>query len=169
MIQSKANTDRVEGINCRMYERNQPNYKLGASFDPRPTSTKFTKFPSLNPECPPRTHDTQYNYVSTFNPGHKAPYIGYANSVNLETDLYGVNHRNSKDCKNYLPTNYYSDMYLASAHGRDIGKDLSLQEHYHPLLFKKENFDLTQQNHENFAQGIWNNNVRTERRNHNYD
>jgi hypothetical protein len=164
MIQAPQNTDRIESINNRIHQRNLPNQQLGSSFDPRPSQTRHTLFPtSINENCNIK-ENKEYNYLTTFNPGYKAPYTGYSRTVDIENDLYRLKHFSCKDTVNNINNNWHSDMYVNNAVGKDLGKELSLQNHSHDLLFKTESYNPTNLNNTNIAQGLWNNTTRTERK-----
>lgn len=167
MIQSQENTDRVESINKRIYSRNVPGEKLGAQYDPRPSSTRFNVFPDIDNKMLKETYTANsprnYTFNSSFNPGHKGPFIGYSNKVNNENQLFRINHYNNNDCINHFPNNWNSDMYIYKINGRDLQDELNLNNK-HSLLFQKDNFNPTNLNPDNLGRNFFSNNTRVERR-----
>ena len=169
MIQSEENTERVESLNKRIYARNVPSQKIGAQFDPRPTSSRFIEFPDIDnknlQESKKINNNLTRNYIysNTFNPGYNAPYKGYVNGIKDENELYRINHINNRDCLNHFPNNWMSDMYTHSVNGKDIQSELNLHTN-HSLLFKTDNFNPTNLNPDNLGGNLFSNNTRVERR-----
>ncbi len=76
--------------NMRTFERVIPSQPLQPYLDARPSSTKYSLLPIVDPRKEinvPLTQRATYNQHSVYNPGDGAPWSGYASNVNNESLL----------------------------------------------------------------------------------
>lgn len=130
----QCNQERTQQLNERIYERNQPTQPLQMVFDPRPARTRQVLFPMVDgymPSSVPIQQRSIYEQEQVFNPGTSAPFDGYQNSVDRESQLQNrfFPHQKASQSK-YIPSSN-SDLYHVS-----VGQEKSIQA-----------FDLTQDPH----------------------
>ena len=97
--------EREEIINTRISNRNIPSQEFEPMFSFYPKSTKYIQQPTLDSKN--TLPDKKYQVYSTqkVNPGSRAPWQGYVNAINIETEL----KRPSRDV--YIPSSK-SDLYI---------------------------------------------------------
>lgn len=149
--------ERTQELNERIHERNIPSQNMNTVYDPRPAETRRVVFPGLDSRHKSTIpiHDTgHYNQEITFNPGSKAPYSGYARTVDAESSLKNIFMPKQKYCvqSQYIPSTV-SNMYKHSVY------------HYtgpqtHPLLFKQETFEQKQPNTFSTGRDLFSNHTR---------
>lgn len=130
--------------NERIFERNLPSQPLQPYLDVRPLNSKYTKLPIVEPRqlefnVPLNQYKT-YNITNTFNPGTRnAPFSGYSEKVNIESELKGQFYALQK-CSQavYVPSST-SDLYNSSFIYKDTFTSDNLNKH--ELLFNKEKFN----------------------------
>jgi hypothetical protein len=96
---------REEIINTRISNRNIPSQELEPMFSFYPKSTKYIQQPILDSRNTLPNKNYQVYTTQTFNPGSSAPWQGYVNAINIETEL----KRPRKDI--YIPSSK-SDLYV---------------------------------------------------------
>jgi hypothetical protein len=147
-------------INHRIYDRNVPSSALQPYLDVRPVSTKYSRFPIVDPRKTinvPLTQEPTYNIHYTFNPGDRmAPWSGFASNINLESELRNQIYA-LQSCSQavYVPDSK-SDLYNPMFYNNQQENE---------LLFKKEKFDNFNPNTENLGYLKFNNCTRQQLRN----
>jgi len=135
-----ADNTRVEELNDRLWGRNQPDRVLPVQFDPRPTPTKYSVFPSLDQRIPPvvpiipNPNNSGFFIPPVMKTG---PIQGFVQNVDKESDLRNQNFafQRGADQSYYVPSSN-SDMYrvsLATSTTRNEVQDF-------PLLFERPAF-----------------------------
>lgn len=115
-------SERTNVINNEIYDRNIPSQVLQPMFSTAPQSTKFTYMPVLDTPFSTNTSPNNYNIYSpssTFYGGNsKAPWSGFANNVDTETELrnqmYGLQH---DSLGTYIPPSHSSLYTTANSIG----------------------------------------------------
>ena len=106
-------------MNSRIYERNIPSSFLEPSFSTRPSYSKHEILPIVKssnnptPSSPIKNSSYPiYNIQSTFNPGSRAPWSGYATNVDTESMLRNqiYFYQKNNDEHAWVP-NSNSDLY----------------------------------------------------------
>ena len=125
-------------VNNRIYERNIPSKNLQPLFSMRPVSTKQAVMPIFDERPTERVPINVYPTFSTqdtFYPGDlDAPWAGFANHVNTESDLRNQYFALQRaDQAVYVP-NSNSDLYNTTIQEKGNCKE-------HPLLFAQHNFN----------------------------
>lgn len=130
--------------NERIYMRNIPSQQLQPYFDIRPLNSKYTLLPIVEPRqlqfsVPLQKYPT-YNIHQTFNPGNRnAPFSGYANNINTESELKGQIFALQKASQAVYVPKSNSDLYNYSFVAKtDLGKNIN--GNAHSLLFHREKF-----------------------------
>ena len=86
------NDNRNNEINVRMFTRNLTEKPLEPNLSVRPTPTKYVKMPVINIRRETNENLSTfpiYNIEQQFYPGNsKAPWTGFANNVDVETQLH---------------------------------------------------------------------------------
>lgn len=116
-----CNTNRVEALNNRIFERNIPSSQLQAQFGMRPVSSKYAIMPIYDRRPVPQEKiikQPSYNINKTFNPGNAtAPWSGFAGHINDESRLrrqfFALQNCDQPD---YVPSTN-SDMYVNEVQG----------------------------------------------------
>jgi hypothetical protein len=92
-----CNNDRVDELNDRIYARYVPDSNLRPNYDPRPVSTKYSRFTIIDPVIKRNVNLKMYNNYNTLD-NNKIPffYSGSNNghvlrNVDLETKLRNQN------------------------------------------------------------------------------
>jgi len=83
-------SQRTNTINERAYSRLIPSQPLQPYLSVAPVQTKYTVLPIVNHRTPAKEQVVQqpvYNIHSTFNPGARAPWSGFASEINTESTL----------------------------------------------------------------------------------
>jgi hypothetical protein len=82
---------RQKTVYARTYERNIPSQNLQPYLNARPSSTKYSLLPIVDPRTQSSTpfiQEATYNQEKIFNPGNTfAPWSGYASNINNESEL----------------------------------------------------------------------------------
>lgn len=86
--------DRVDGLNSRIQDRQFSDTDLRPNYDPRPVSTRYSRFPIIDPVMNRNTNLKQYPSNITLEKNNKVPifYSGSTNApvlrnIDLETKL----------------------------------------------------------------------------------
>ena len=109
-------------INNAIFQRNFPDQPLQPIFNPIPTSTRYKSFPITNNNITGDLVNTNkskcksysnFSLENNFNPGSKAPFNYYLQSIDVETSLRNQHLRNLKYNENcWVPersNNLYKD------------------------------------------------------------
>lgn len=102
--------DRVDELNNRIQTRHFPDVQLPPNFDPRPVSTKFCLFPTLDIRTSKsynkkEVNDDETRQTFVYNPGtDRGPPITFLKNIHIENDLR----------KEYIP-NTSSQLYTNQA------------------------------------------------------
>jgi len=148
-------------INNRIYDRNIPSSTLQSYLNVRPVSTKYSRFPIVDPRKTlnfPFKQESDYNVQYTFNPGNRmAPWNGFANNVNLESELRNQIYALQRSSQSVYVPDSSSDLYNPIINNNN--------ETQNNLLFKKEHFDHFNPNTENLGYLKFNNCTRQQLRN----
>jgi hypothetical protein len=150
-----CNQERTQELNNRIYERNIPGGSLEPNYDPRPSSTKFQIFPTLDAANNNFDSVPIYNSESTFNPGtSKGPWTGFSHNINLESSLrnqfFGLQNN---DHAQYVPSSN-SDLYDVK-----INNNKNIIQP-HPQLFKEVDFEPFNPNCLGQGNNLFNNHTR---------
>lgn len=129
--------------NERIFSRNLPSLPLQPYLDIRPLNSKYTKLPIVEPRqlnFPVALNKYKpYNIHEIFNPGTRnAPFSGYAQNINIESDLKGQIYALQKCSQSvYIPSSssdlYNSTFIIKSTASTNNNGD-------HNLLFHKDKF-----------------------------
>ena len=145
--------NKAKQINDGIYDRNLPSEQLQMSFDPRPTPTRYVKMPILDCHMPttvPCKDEIMYNPYKTFTPGMPAPFSGFAGNIDQESRIQNRFFPIQKSAQAQFIPSSNSDLYKVEVKGKAVKMT-------HPLLFKKEKFNLANMNKCNIPQKIFNN------------
>ena len=123
--------------NHRIYNRNIPSQPLQAYLNIRPTMTKYSILPILEPRVASKVPMTQfptYSSQQTFNPGNTvSPWSGFASNVTRESELRNQVFALQKCSQaTYVPTSN-SDLY-------DYNFRTIKEPNPHELLFQNDSF-----------------------------
>lgn len=152
--------------NERIFSRILPSQPLQPYLNVRPLNTKYTKLPIVEPRqlefsVPLNIYKT-YDINKIFNPGDRnAPYSGYAENINIESELKGQIYALQKCSQSvYIPSST-SSLYNNSF----IMKTKSTPNNggnNHDLLFREEKFNSFDPNPNSQYVGIqtWGNSTR---------
>lgn len=163
------NDNRVQELNNRIYNRNIPSHNLQSQFDPRPVRTRQILFPTIDCHLDNFMKvgnnieqiqiQENYSQQTIFNPGTKAPYSGYATSIDNESRLHGSFMPNQKNTpqSEYIPSSQ-SDMYNV-----EVTQRPNIQTH--PMLFRQEVFNHFNPNCGNMGRDFFNNHTRQQVKN----
>ena len=147
-------------INNKIYDRNIPSSTLQSYLDVRPVSTKYSRFPIVDPRKTlniPFKQESTYNVQYTFNPGNKiSPWSGFASNVNIESELRNQIYAIQKYSKSVYVPDSSSDLYNPIINNTNSENE---------LVFKKEIFDNFNPNTENLGYLKFNNCTRQQLRN----
>jgi len=166
----QCNTERLEILNDRIYDRNLPSQELQQTFDPRPVRTRQVLFPALDCHMPSNTPikvQPTFNQETQFNPGSSAPYSGWATRIDTDSKVKVMFRTTQK----WTPQNSYipgsnSDLYRENV---NIPTFTLKQTHNtlgsHSLLFKREQFDNFNPNPCNLGSDKFNNHTRQQVKN----
>ena len=137
-----SNDNRVQELNERLLNRNQPDEPLPPNFDPRPTPTKYTHFPVLDQRMP-TTIPIESNFNTSLEKSFAPPVMktgavyGFINQVDQESNLrnqyFALQRGADQSC--YVPSSD-SDMYHVVLPQPTTRKE----EQVFPLLFEKPAF-----------------------------
>jgi hypothetical protein len=138
--------ERVDELNSRMSSRHFPDSPLQPNFDPRPISTKYSKFPMINRRKEvkePVIPYLDYNQSANFNPGsHRAPPNGFLNNIDTETILrnqaFALQRGDGAGQGVYVPSSQ-SDLYQVRVPGGSQN-----EQQPHPDLFQQPTFQAEQ-------------------------
>lgn len=125
--------ERVDDLNHRIQDRQFPDIALPANYDPRPSSTKFCVFPTLDIRTkrdgmPTPIENDQTNGKYVYNPGsHRGPPNVPINNIDIETGFR----------KEYIPSSQ-SDLYNTRLTTPIVPSAATANyENTHPELFTK--------------------------------
>ncbi len=133
-----CNNERNLELSNRMYNRNIPSSNLKPSFNVRPSSSKYSMLPIVEPKNTNYKVSLKeygmYNPRNVFNPGQSAPTSGYFNNVNIESDLRNQFFALQKsDQSLYVPSSD-SDLYNVKIESRPVEQpfsDLFQEQEFH--------------------------------------
>jgi hypothetical protein len=137
--------DRVDDLNERIQGRQFADIELRPNYDPRPVSTKYCKFPIIDPNMTLNRNLKTYTTNATL-ANHKIPefYSGSTNgpflrNIDLETNLRNQNIRLQHGAPQgmYVPSSN-SDLYKI-----EISQSSNLGEQPFPALFNQTNVQNT--------------------------
>ena len=131
---------RVEELNERVWNRNEPDRVLPVQFDPRPTPTKYSHFPILDQRMPAIVPIVpNNNYSGFFIPPvmRSGPTQGFIQNVDKESNLRNQYFALQKgaDQSYYVPSSD-SDMYRVTLNPSTTRNEVQ----DFPLLFEKPSF-----------------------------
>ena len=149
-----CNNNRNLELSNRIYERNIPSNQIKPSINVRPSSTKYSILPVVDMKKTQHYVSLKeygmYNVQTTFNPGNKAPAVGFFNNVNTESLLQNQFFALQKsDQSVYIPSSN-SDLYNVNVVSRPMQQP-------HPDLFQKTEFKPFNPNIVNGGTQIFNN------------
>jgi len=133
--------DRVDELNTRIQSRFVPDNALRPNYDPRPVSTKYALFPTIDRKTPSAKLSTEYLGEATFGLGEASPSFSplitnspFIRNVDTETILRNqtVALQNGIGQSVYVPSST-SDLYNTSVVSRP-------SEQPFPDLFAKPTF-----------------------------
>jgi len=136
-------TDRVDGLNDRIQERQFSDIELRPDYDPRPVSTKYSRFPIIDPVTNINSNFKNYNNINTL-ANNKIPvfYAGSTNApvlrnIDLETNLRNQTHALQHGAPQgiFVPSSN-SDLYkIEIPHSSNLGEQ-PFPELFHQNMFK---------------------------------
>lgn len=128
--------DRVDELNERLQTRHFSDQPLQPNFDPRPTPTKYARFPMIERRAPvsePIQSGVPFNIGTNFNPAtRRGPVGAYLANIDTDTVLRGYYNalQNGAEQSVYVPKST-SDLYhLPEVVGRQ-------ETQTHPGLFAR--------------------------------
>jgi hypothetical protein len=149
-----CNQGGVDEINDRISERNIPSTSLQPQYGIRPVSTKYGYMQVLDQYRKPSINLEKYKTYSTnnvFNPGNaQAPWAGFANNVNTESDLRNQFFALQKCEQSCFVPSSNSDLYKTTVSYKP-------QTQTHPLLFDKPEFSPFNPNTLSCKENVFNN------------
>lgn len=123
--------------NMRTFERIIPSQPLQSYLDARPSSTKYSLLPIVDPRKEinvPLVQRATYTQNSIYNPGDGAPWCGYASSVNDESLLRNQVYALQKCSQSvYIPSSKSSLYVHKTTNSYPV-------EQTHKYLFKDQTF-----------------------------
>ena len=124
--------------NQRIYSRNIPSQMLQPYLDVRPTMSKYSYFPIVEPRAKinvPLQQMPIYNIHNVFNPGNtQSPWSGFSTNVNIESELRNQIYAIQKCSQaTYVPKSN-SDLYTYNF-------KTPSQPNPHQLLFQENSFE----------------------------
>lgn len=149
--------------NMRTFERIIPSQPLQSYLDVRPSSTKYSLLPIVDPRKEvnvPLIQRSTYSQGSVYNPGTGAPWCGYASNVNNESLLRNQVYALQKCSQSvYIPSSK-SDLYVhKTANSYPV-------EQTHKYLFKDNTFSKKPFQHKNYiGHALFNNPTRQQLKN----
>lgn len=136
------NIDRVEEINSRLNNRKQSDVMLEPVFDPRPTGTRGGMMPIISTKK--ESNESFYGYTN-YNPSNNfapatrtAPFRGFVENINEESELRNQIFALQRSEKGLYVPQSFGDLYLVNV--PEKGLTQQEQHHFHPGLFKEEQF-----------------------------
>ena len=155
--------NRTTELSNRMSQRNLPSHQMGMAYFSRPVDTYATVFPMLDNRKPATVTKAAfpiYDQGLIFNPGSGAPYNGFARNVDIESSL----HNSFSPLQKCPQSKYFPDSRgdLYQSNYLVVGRNDKMT---HPLLFKKESYDLFNPNTCNLGHKIFNNHIRNQTKN----
>jgi len=157
--------DAGDEINYRMSRRIIPDNTLQPNFDPRPVSTKYSRFPIIDRRIQPTIVNNRYDAYSpsvNFNPGDSAPGNGFLDNIGIESELRGNFYKlTGGDLGNKFIPSISGPLYSNA-----VGNPLEVRDQKHHLLFKKDEYRQTVSNVDpSIGKDIFHNNTRVQLRN----
>lgn len=135
----QCNQQRTQVLNERIYERNQATQPIEMVFDPRPVRTRQVLFPMVDGYTPsdvPIRETAVYHPEQTFLPASNAPFTGYQNSIDRESQLQNRFFPLQKaDQSKYIPSSK-SDLYTLSEMAPRHIQDYELTSDPHQSLYE---------------------------------
>jgi hypothetical protein len=132
--------------NMRTFERIIPSQPLQPYLDVRPSSTKYSLLPIVDPRkeiTVPLIQRATYSQETFFNPSDNAPWCGYASNVNNESLLRNQVYALQKCSQSvYIPSTT-SSLYIHKT------SNSYSAEQPHKNLFKDETFSKKTVQHKN--------------------
>jgi hypothetical protein len=133
----ETSSQRQKTINNRLYSRNIPSHPLQPYLESRPILTKYTILPVIDarPEIKTQLVQTStYNPSEVFNPGNTTgTWAGYANNVNVESDLRNQLYALQKCSQSIYIPNSNSSLY-------NVNMPYLSNNQPFPHLFKEQHF-----------------------------
>ena len=130
--------ERVEELNRRIEERNQPDAPLEPCFDMRPTPTKYSRFPIVNLRNDPQQIETPIYMLPPYTPtlfftppvGNQGPLSGFKidSESRLQNRFFALQKNGAGMQNQYIPSSQ-SDLYK-------VDVPLSPSDQPFPGLFK---------------------------------
>ena len=152
--------DRTTELSNKMSNRNIPSKQLRPIYFSRaPFNSRGIVFPML--DCTKRTKVKKakfppYDQKTTFNPGYRGSYDGYANNVDIESKLHNSFFPLLKCAQSKFIPSSKSDLF--SAHYLVMNSNpVNMTNN---LLFKKEVFSPFNPNKCNLGYKVFNNDIR---------
>jgi hypothetical protein len=135
--------DRVEELNNRLTSRNLPTDMLEPVFDPRPANTKGGLMPVITPHKAPTqdffTYKTYHPETSFAPVTRSAPFKGFCERVNEESELRGQVFALQRSEKSVYVPSSESDMYVVDVPFKPVmNEDI---KHMHKALFNEQSFN----------------------------
>lgn len=149
--------------NMRTFERIIPSQPLQPYLNVRPSSTKYSLLPIVDPRKEinvPLIQRPLYNQHSVYNPGDNAPWCGYASNVNDESLLRNQVYALQKSSQSvYIPSSKSSLYVYETINSKPVNQP-------HQLLFEKPTFPKKQFQHEkHIGYAMFNNSTRCQLKN----
>jgi len=144
--------ERAAQINNGIYDRNLPSGALQMYFEPRAVPTRYLRMPILDcrqPATVPCKRVGIYNSYKTFNPGTSAPFSGFAGNIDQESRIQNRFFPLQESAQAKFIPNTDSDLYQV--------KLFPSAQKVHPLLFKKDKFNLANMDKCNIGNKLFNN------------
>ena len=117
--------DRVEELNMRIASRNVASSAPGATFSPRPVSTKHMLFPMVD-AVQPSTANIHSRQSVNFLPATTAPFSDF--NIRIDSELRNIKYALQRDDRAVYVPSKSSDLYV-----NHVPKVELIQTH--PLLF----------------------------------
>lgn len=155
----KNNIEKDNELNKKIYARNVPSEPLKPNFDLRPSSTKYTMYPTNNANRNTNVKMNEYqtyNNQEIFNPGSdRAPSDGYFSNIDKESILRNQIHPLQKsDQSVYVPSSN-SELYKTIIKSK-------IEPQPHPLLFHQEKFSEFNPNVNHLGKYAFHNSTRSQ-------
>jgi hypothetical protein len=140
-MEIETSSQKQKTINNRIYSRNIPSQPLQPYLDARPVMTKYSIMPIVDPRQQintPLVQTSTYNPNYVFNPGNDlGPWAGFANNVNVETELRSQIYALQKCSQSVYIPNSNSNLYNVQWNNNNL--DNSTNQPF-PHLFNDTHF-----------------------------
>lgn len=134
--------DRVDALNDRIHGRQFSDIELRPNYDPRPVSTKYSRFPIIDPVMNRNSNLKTYNTINSLD-NNKTPvfYSGSNNApvlrnIDLETKLRNQTHA----LQHGAPQGIFVPSSKSDLYNIDIPLSSNLGEQPFPELFNQNKF-----------------------------